>query len=175
MINDNRISAEQHRFLREVRDGKRTLELLRHEMQLNDKRFARWLRNRFFRARLMTVKVLADDGSGSTGAVAEGIRYAAANGARIINLSLETTFDDARVRAAVEAAAAANALVICSAGNSGLNIDSSKVFPVWLSPESSVTHAELTPTRMLFMKWTFEYGPDGHTAAVGVRELANVL
>ena len=61
MINDNRISAEQHRFLREVRDGKRTLELLRNQMELNDKRFARWLRNRFFRARLMTIlRVLAE-------------------------------------------------------------------------------------------------------------------
>ena len=37
----------------------------------------------------MIVKVLDDKGAGTTGAVAEGIRYAAANGARIINLSLE--------------------------------------------------------------------------------------
>ena len=44
-----------------------------------------------FRAKLMIVRVLDDEGAGSTGAVAEGIRYAAANGARIINLSLETT------------------------------------------------------------------------------------
>ena len=36
----------------------------------------------------MTVKVLDASGAGTTGAVAEGIRYAAANGARIINLSL---------------------------------------------------------------------------------------
>ena len=43
-----------------------------------------------FRAKLMTVKVLDDRGAGTTGAVAEGIRYAAANGARIINLSLES-------------------------------------------------------------------------------------
>ena len=61
-----------------------------------------------YRAKLMTVKVLDDAGAGTTGGVAEGIRYAAANGARIINLSLETTFDDPRMRAAVEAAAAAN-------------------------------------------------------------------
>ena len=36
-------------------------------------------------AKIMTVKVLDADGAGTTGAVAEGIRYAAANGARIIN------------------------------------------------------------------------------------------
>ena len=42
------------------------------------------------RAKLMTVKVLDARGAGSTAAIAAGIRYAAANGARIINLSLET-------------------------------------------------------------------------------------
>ena len=43
-----------------------------------------------YRAKLMTVKILDERGIGSTKAMAEGIRYAAANGARIINLSLET-------------------------------------------------------------------------------------
>ena len=36
----------------------------------------------------MTVKVLDANGAGNMGAVADGISYAAANGARIINLSL---------------------------------------------------------------------------------------
>ena len=58
-----------------------------------------------FRAKIMTVKVLDDTGAGTTGALAEGIRYAAANGARVINLSLESTTDDPRMRAAVQAAA----------------------------------------------------------------------
>ena len=77
-----------------------------------------------FRAKIMTVKVLDDAGGGTTGAVAEGIRYAAANGARVINLSLESTTDDPRMRAAVQAAVDANALIVASAGNSGLNVDS---------------------------------------------------
>jgi subtilisin family serine protease len=98
-----------------------------------------------YRARLMTVKVLADDGSGNTGTVAEGIRYATANGARIINLSIETTFDDARVRAAVEAAAAANVLVICSAGNSTIDVDRSAVFPVAIAAPNVVGVAATAP------------------------------
>ena len=53
------------------------------------------------------------------GAVAEGIRYAAANGARIINLSLGGPTRDPWLAEAVKAAAAANVLVICSAGNEG--------------------------------------------------------
>ncbi len=67
----------------------------------------------------MVVRILDSRGSGSTKTLAAGIRYAAANGARIINLSLETSTDDPRVRAAVKAAAAANVLVVCSAGNTG--------------------------------------------------------
>src|SRR6476661_4831023 len=83
-----------------------------------------------YEAKLMTVRILDSRGSGSTQRLADGIRYAAANGARIINLSLETPADDPRVRAAVRAAAAANALIICSAGNMGANIDRRPLFPV---------------------------------------------
>ncbi len=98
-----------------------------------------------YRAKLMTVKVLDDAGAGTTGGVAEGIRYAAANGARIVNLSLETQFDDPRMRAAVAAAAAANVLVICAAGNSGLNVDRSAVFPVSITAPNLVGVAATAP------------------------------
>lgn len=98
-----------------------------------------------YRAKIMTVKVLADDGSGTTGAVAEGIRYAAANGARIINLSLEGDVDDPRMRSAVEAAAAANALLICSAGNSGLDVDRKPVYPVAIPAPNVVGVAATEP------------------------------
>ena len=63
-------------------------------------------------AKIMTVQVLADDGRGTTGAVAEGIRYAAANGARVINVSLQGNDPDPRLNDAVAAAGAANALVV---------------------------------------------------------------
>jgi len=98
-----------------------------------------------FRAKLMTVKVLGDDGGGTTGGVAEGIRYAAANGARIINLSLEGDTDDPRVRAAIDAAAAANALIICSAGNSGINVDQKPVYPVSIPAPNVVGVAATAP------------------------------
>ncbi len=98
-----------------------------------------------FRAKLMTVRVLDDRGAGTTGAVAEGIRYAAANGARIINLSLESRTDDPRMRAAVEAAAAANALIIASAGNSGLDVDRRPTFPVSIAAPNVVGVAATVP------------------------------
>ncbi len=98
-----------------------------------------------YRAKLMTVKVLGDDGGGTTGGVAEGIRYAAANGARIINLSLEGDTDDPRMRAAVDAAAAANALIICSAGNSGIDVDQKPVYPVSIPAPNVVGVAATEP------------------------------
>jgi hypothetical protein len=83
-----------------------------------------------YRAKLMAVKILDRRGIGSTKAMALGIRYAAANGARIINLSLETPTDDRRVRAAIKAAQAAGVLIVCSAGNTGADIDRRPLFPV---------------------------------------------
>jgi subtilisin family serine protease len=99
-----------------------------------------------FHAKLMVVRVLDDRGAGSTGGVAEGIRYAAANGARIINLSLETNVDDPRMRSAVEAAAAANTLVVASAGNSGVDVDNHPTFPAGIAAPNLVAVAATSPT-----------------------------
>jgi len=82
------------------------------------------------RAKIMTVKVLDASGAGKTSAVAEGIRYAAANGARIVNMSLGGDQPDPRIQEAIAAAAAANVLVVCSAGNSARDIDARPSFPV---------------------------------------------
>src|SRR3954447_27000748 len=79
--------------------------------------------------KLMIVRVLDDSGAGTTGQVAEGIRYAAANGARIINLSLGGDGYDENQVAAVQAAADANVLVIASAGNDGRDIDQKPSYP----------------------------------------------
>ena len=98
-----------------------------------------------FRARLMIVKVLDARGAGTTGAVAEGIRYAAANGARIINLSLGGPTRDPRLVEAVKAAEAANVLLVCSAGNLGNNVDNTPSYPVALASGNIVGVAATEP------------------------------
>ena len=55
MTNTNRMSSSQEKFLRKVRDGSDTLAIIKAQNDLNEKRFKRWLRNRFFWGNLMRV------------------------------------------------------------------------------------------------------------------------
>jgi subtilisin family serine protease len=100
-----------------------------------------------FRARLMIVKVLDARGAGTTGGVAEGIRYAAANGARIINLSLGGPTRDPRMLEAVRAAEDANVLMVCSAGNLGENVDQKPSYPVSFAARNLIGVAATEPVR----------------------------
>src|SRR4051794_11448623 len=97
-----------------------------------------------YEAELMVVRILDSHGSGTTQMLDDGIRYAAANGARIINLSLETEADDPKVRAAIRQAAAENVLIICSAGNTGANVDRRPLYPVSIPADNLVGVAATT-------------------------------
>ena len=97
------------------------------------------------RAKLMIVRVLDDKGAGTTGGVADGIRYAAANGARVINLSLSGPERDPRLVAAVQAANAANVLLVTSAGNDGVDIDSKPAYPAALPAPNLLAVASTDP------------------------------
>lgn len=66
--------------------------------------------------RILPVKVLDSKGSGDTFGVSAGIRYAADNGARIINLSLAGP-SDASMRSAVAYAQGQGCVVVAAAGN----------------------------------------------------------
>jgi subtilisin family serine protease len=72
-------------------------------------------------AKIMPVKVLGPDG-GSYADVAAGIRYAANNGAQVINLSLGGSFSSSVVSDAVRyAVVEKGAVVVMAAGNQGLS------------------------------------------------------
>ncbi len=72
-----------------------------------------------FHARLMPVKVLNQEGWGSTADVADGIRWAADHGANVINLSLGGPRNSGIMEDAVKHALAQGAVVVAAAGNSG--------------------------------------------------------
>ena len=72
-------------------------------------------------AQIMAVRVLDGDGSGSTLAIANGIAFAANNGAGVINLSLGGSAGggDQAMRDAIALAETRNAVVVAAAGNGG--------------------------------------------------------
>ncbi len=82
-----------------------------------------------WRVRLMPVKVLGDSGWGTTGSVVRGLQYAVANGARVINLSVNGADASRALDEAVRAAEAQGALVVTSAGNDGRDRDEVASYP----------------------------------------------
>jgi subtilisin family serine protease len=70
-------------------------------------------------AKIMAVKVLGANGSGSLANVAAGIRYAANNGANVINLSLGSTSGGTDLQSAVQYAWSKGVAVMMAAGNDG--------------------------------------------------------
>jgi serine protease len=72
-----------------------------------------------FHARLMPVKVLNENGWGTTADVADGIRWAADHGAHIINLSLGGPRNARVLQEAIDHALARGVVVVAAAGNTG--------------------------------------------------------
>ncbi|MEM6687943.1 MAG: S8 family serine peptidase [Planctomycetota bacterium] len=72
-------------------------------------------------ATILPVRVLGDNGSGSTSSVAAGIRYAADLGADIINLSLGGGYSRA-IDAAIDYAESLGSLIVAAAGNEAASV-----------------------------------------------------
>lgn len=70
-----------------------------------------------WQCRVLAVKVLDQDGGGSSSSVSAGIRYAADQGARVINLSLGGPNDSRLLHDAVRYATDRGALVVVASGN----------------------------------------------------------
>ncbi len=69
-------------------------------------------------ARIMPLKVLSKEGYGSTGDIADAIRYAADHGANVINMSLGSPFPSAILHSACQYAYKKGVTLVCAAGNS---------------------------------------------------------
>jgi subtilisin len=70
-------------------------------------------------AKIMPIRVLNGDGHGSLIDAVRGIRYAVANGAHVLNLSLGCTIRSSILDEAVREAQQAGCIIIAAAGNSG--------------------------------------------------------
>ena len=103
--------------------------------------------------RILPVKVLDANGSGSYSAIADGIRYAADRGADIINLSLGGADDGQVLRDAVAYAVGKGALVLAAAGNDG---STAPHYPAAIPAALAVGASTATDTRY---SWS-DYGAD---------------
>ena len=102
-------------------------------------------------AQIMAVRVLDGDGGGSTSTIADGIAFAAAEGAGVINLSLggPSGGGDQAMSDAIAQAAQSNAVVVAAAGNGGDdgvgdNNDTSPTTPCTLPNANLICVAALT-------------------------------
>ena len=102
-------------------------------------------------ARIMSVKVLhGPEGYGELSDVLQGMVYALAHGAKIINCSIESTQDPANANGiqslheAVKIADQAGAIVVSAAGNTGLNLDYSTVYPASIRLPNNIAVAAAT-------------------------------
>ena len=79
--------------------------------------------------RLMPVKVLHDSGWGTTATMIAGLDYALANGARIVNMSLNGPDSSQALDDAIHEAERQGVLVVTSAGNDAANRDRVASYP----------------------------------------------
>src|SRR5438445_1239217 len=111
-------------------------------------------------ARLLPLKVLGADGSGTSVAIADAIRWAADHGARVLNLSLGGGARSAAMADAVAHARRRGCVVVCAAGNSGgRGVSYPAAYPGALAVSSVGPKGRLAPYS--------SYGPEVRIAAPG--------
>ncbi len=115
--------------------------------------------------RILPVRVLGGAGMGTTALAAQGVRWAAAHGARVINLSLTMSGADPGLTSAIEGAVAQGITVVIAAGNSGSGDPSAAGYPGASSPDA-LTVASVDPSGHLY-PWS-NRGSWVHLAAPGV-------
>ncbi|MBP2000030.1 thermitase [Paenibacillus shirakamiensis] len=103
-------------------------------------------------ASIIPIRSLDNNGSGLTSSVANGIVYAANNGANVVNLSLGSPANDSFLQAAVQYAWDRGAVVIAAAGNDN---SSTPVYPAFLSGVVSVASTNASDVKSSFSNYGY--------------------
>jgi len=118
--------------------------------------------------KILSVKVLDDQGSGYISDVASGIVYAASHGARVISLSLGGSARTETLHSALDYALANNALPVCAMGNSGSSLNTPE--PAYWHDCLSVIATDQNGAKASFSN----YGMKADVAAPGVAILSTM-
>ena len=116
-----------------------------------------------YKARIMPLKVLSKRGFGNVADIAEAIRFAANNGAKVINMSLGGSGSSKIMASAVKYARDKGVLVVCAAGNEGRNRVS---FPAAYPGALAVAATQFDRTTTFYSNWGKEIdvaAPGGNT------------
>jgi thermitase len=101
------------------------------------------------RCSIMPVKVLDSKGVGSPATIAQGVTWAVAHGAQIINLSMDSSEDNPVIDVAIAAAVAHGVTVVIAAGNAGSSDPAARGYLGGSSPDA-IRVAGLTAGNTLF-------------------------
>ncbi len=116
-----------------------------------------------FKAKIMPIKVLSARGSGSIGGIAEGIRFAADHGAKVINMSLGGPLSSSVLGKAIKYAHDKGVVVVCAAGNDGRGRVS---FPAAFPDAIAVAATQFDESTTFYSNWGKEIdiaAPGGNT------------
>jgi serine protease len=116
-----------------------------------------------FHAKIMPIKVLSARGSGSVSGIAQGIRWAADHGAKVINMSLGGPLASSVLAKAVDYAHAKGVTVVCAAGNDGRGKVS---YPAAYPHAIAVAATQFDETTTFYSNWGKEIdiaAPGGNT------------
>ena len=113
-----------------------------------------------FCANLMPIKVLSKGGFGTVANVAEGIRFAADNGAQVINMSLGGPIKSKILEDAVNHAIAKGVLIVAAAGNSGRSVGYPAAYPGVVAVSATDQNDKIA--------WFSSRGPEVAIGAPGV-------
>lgn len=114
-----------------------------------------------FQTSLMNVKVLSDTGSGQYSWIANGIIWAADNGAHVINMSLGGTSTSSTLQAAVQYAWSKGVVLVAAAGNENV---STPTYPAYYEECIAVAATDQNDAKASFSN----YGSWVDIAAPGV-------
>ena len=116
-----------------------------------------------YKAKIMPIKVLSARGSGSVSGIAEGIRFAADHGAKVINMSLGGGMSTSVLANAVKYAHDKGVTVVCAAGNDGKGKVS---YPAAYKHSVAVAATQFDETTTFYSNWGKEIdvaAPGGNT------------